>query len=152
MKAEWAIRFLLESYFSNLNDDYQRWLDEGIINDFFGYEIDFGKDYAFLLFYAEMEKDELQLFIQRQLEIMNETFMNEDILEQIKRRYYGMYVRIFDNQESIGINYIRNAFLDMNMYDILEIIESITLDDILQAWKCLDLSNYCVTEIFNKNE
>lgn len=152
VKAEWAIRFLLESYFSNLNDDYQRWLDEGMINDFFGYEIDFGKDYAFLLFYAEMEKDELQLFIQRQLEIMNETFMNEDILEQIKRRYYGMYVRIFDNQESIGINYIRNAFLDMNMYDILEIIESITLDDILQAWKCLDLSNYCVTEIYNKNE
>ena len=152
MKKEWAIRFLLESYFSNLNDDYQRWLDEGLVNDFFGYEIDFGKDYAFLLFYAEMEKEELHLFIKRQLELMEEQWISKDVLEQIKRRYYGMYVRIFDNQENIGINYIRNAFMHMDMYDVLEIIESITLEDIERAWKSLDLSNYCLTEIYPKKE
>ena len=151
IKTEWSIRFLLESYFTNLNEDYQRWLDEEIINDFFGYEIDFGNDYAFMLFYGEMEKDELQLFIKRQLEIMQEQFMSQEVLEQIKRRYYGLYVRVFDNQESIAINYVRNHFMNLNMYDILEIIESITLEDIISSWNSLDLSNFCLTEIINKN-
>ena len=152
VKTEWAIRFLLESYFTNLNEDYQRWLDEEIVNDFFGYEIDFGKDYAFMLFYGEMEKDELHLFIKRQLELMQEKMLSQEILEQIKRRYYGMYVRIFDNQESIAVNYVRNYFMNMNMYDILEILESLTVEDIVTAWNSLDLSNYCLTEIISKND
>ena len=72
-------------------------------------------------------------------------------MEQIKRRYYGLYVRVFDNQESIAINYVRNHFMNLNIYDILEIIESITLEDIISSWNSLDLSNFCLTEIINKN-
>ena len=83
---------------------------------------------------------------------MSDKMMSQVIIEKIKRRYYGMYVRIFDNQENIAINYVRNHFLGMNMYDILEIIESITLEDIYNAWNSLDLSNRCLTEIISKND
>ncbi|MFQ8582968.1 MAG: hypothetical protein ACLSA6_10790 [Holdemania massiliensis] len=41
---------LLESHFSSLNPDYQKWLDNEVINDYFGYEIDLGKDYAMMMF------------------------------------------------------------------------------------------------------
>ena len=33
-KKEWSLRILLETYFSSLNPDYQKWLDKNIVNDF----------------------------------------------------------------------------------------------------------------------
>ena len=43
-KAEWCIKIMLDAVFSSLNPDFQQWLDEGIINDYVGSEVDLGKD------------------------------------------------------------------------------------------------------------
>ena len=34
-KKEWALRLYLNAYFSNLNPQYQKWLDDKLINDYF---------------------------------------------------------------------------------------------------------------------
>ena len=44
LKQQWAIKVLLESHFSEINDDYQRWMDQGIINELFDYDVDIEQD------------------------------------------------------------------------------------------------------------
>ena len=56
---KWTIRLLLDANFSSLNPNYQSWLDQKIINDFCGYDIEFGEDYGILMFYSETSKPDL---------------------------------------------------------------------------------------------
>lgn len=52
-KASISLNFLLTSLYTSLNPNYQKWLDEKIINDFFGFDIDITPEYAYILFYKE---------------------------------------------------------------------------------------------------
>lgn len=56
LRREWCIRLAQDLCFSSLNPQYQRWLDEGIISDFVGADVDLGADHGVLLFYTETQK------------------------------------------------------------------------------------------------
>ena len=59
-KKEIATTFYLNCYFSPINPNYQKWMDEGIINDFFGFEVNFTDEAASILFYMDSDnKDDL---------------------------------------------------------------------------------------------
>ena len=146
-KAEWCLRFLLESHFSTLNPQYQTWLDDELINDFFGYEIDLGKDYGFLIFYGEAENQKFTSFIKTEINKLRSNSVSHKTIEQIKRRLFGSSMRVFNGTENIGFTYIRNYFNGLDIFESLEIIEEITVEDVIEAYKNLDFSYESITII-----
>ena len=149
-KAEWALRFLLEAYFTGLNPDYQDWLDGGIITDYFGYDVDLAKDYAILMFYNETEDvNTFKNIVEEQMHIIKTKMISVDLLDQLKKRYYGRSVRLFNNINEIGITYVRSIFDDLDIFQSIELINEIDFSIIKDTLPRLKLDNHTLIEIRN---
>ena len=148
-KSEWAIRFILELYFSSMNPKYQTWLDENIINDYFFTEIDFGKDYGFIIFGNECEdaKKFKQFVINEVNELEKFELLNLESLNQLKKRYQGQALRTFNNTDDISTSFIRYKFNGLSLFETIEAIESLDIEFVKQIFNSLDLSNHLLFEI-----
>ena len=146
-KMEIGIRYLMDSIFTTMNEDYQEWLDKEIINDFFGYECDFGEDYGYLMIYTETNKiDEFKDMIFTNLnKMMNESYKQETF-NQLKKRYFGENIKELNDFEAISFAFIRNYFNKTNFFDVLEIIDSFGMNDIEKIKKSLNFDHYSVIE------
>lgn len=148
---EWAVRFLLESHFTALNPEFQNWLDQGIINDYFFYEVDFGKDYAMMMFVNETEDAEhFQQFIEKQLAILKEKKLSLQLLSQLKKRYAGQAMRIYNSPDDIAASIIKGLFSGVDTFTLIHLIESINTGQIHDTFIQLDFSNSALIKISPK--
>jgi len=135
-KAEWSLRILLETYFSPINEDYQKWIDQNIINDFFGYEVEFDLDCANIFFYIENDDDSILPKLIK--DTLKKNLINKDNLEQIKRRYIGVMFDVFNDVESFTTGYIRDNLSGLDFFKALSDLTKINLSDVEKAKKYLD--------------
>lgn len=144
-EKELAVSAYLAFYFSELNPNYQKWIDDGLINDFFGYEVSFDYEYANIIFYIESDDDSvLKELVDNEL---NKDLITDELLEQYKRRLIGSSFRVFDDIEGFAIGYIRNILSGVDFFDEINYISSMSKESITKVFKALDLSNSSVVHI-----
>ena len=142
IKTEWCYRMILDAFFSSLNPEYQTWMDEGIINDYVGSEVDLGKDYGMLMFFAESEKPEAFINLVHQIvKRMKTEGVQQEVLDQLKKRYFGQSVRSLNSFDDIAVTMIRNYFDHSDFFASMDVLYSITLEDITDACDMLDIEN-----------
>ncbi len=142
IKKEWCLRFALESYFSSMNPSYQSWLNDKKISHFFGYDLDFAKDSAFLIFYDEgIQPDQFKSFILEEQLNLKKTNLNKNQLLQLKNRAFGETLSIFNNPNDIAIRFFRSFHQGISLFDLLNIIQSISVADCQQSIEELDFSH-----------
>lgn len=142
MKQEWSIKFLIDTYFTSINPDYQTWIDKGIFKDTIMGEIDYGCKHGFL--YFACESDKINDFFQLVRNTLNEAKhkgINEKSLEQLKRRYYAQTLRSFQNFDDIAMMVYQSYFDGVDYFYEADLFAEITCDYIRQAASKLDLSN-----------
>lgn len=140
MKEEWCIKIMLDAYFSSVNEDYQTWIDDEIINDYFGSEVDFGEDYGTIMVYCETTKQKaFEKLVQDGMKKISEGNLNEDVLNQLKRRYFGQTVRSLNSFDDIAISYVRSFFEGYDFFKSMDILDAINLEDIKKT--CVKLKN-----------
>ncbi|MDD3923533.1 MAG: pitrilysin family protein [Erysipelotrichaceae bacterium] len=148
IKTEWGLRLLLEGYFTGLNNKYQDWLDEKKITDYFGYDVDISDDYALLLFYNEIEDPfSFKEMVVDQLLKLKKELISDELLIQLKRRYFGKSIRLFNNVSDIGVAYLRSVFDEIDIFESMNIINNIDRKTLISVVKRLDLSNASIVEI-----
>lgn len=149
IRYEHSIRTILQACFTNLNKDYQKWLDEKVINDFFGFDLEFEKDGAYIIFYSENNtKEELKDLVDKTL---NNFKINEDILNQLKRRFIGNFFDEFNDLEMFNITYLRYLLDGVDAFDVIKVYKELTIDQIINDFNNLDLSNYSLVSLKPKN-
>lgn len=141
---QWCLDLYLKAYFSSINKDYQEWLNKGLINDYFGYEVDFDKDYAYILFYNESEDDNIKELVDNELK---KDLITEEILTSIKRRYIGNSFDTLNDVESFDTGYVRDYVNGIDYFKSIEILTHISLDDLKAVFKGFDYSNYALIHI-----
>lgn len=141
---QWCMDLYLKAYFSSINKDYQEWLNKGLINDYFGYEVDFDKDYAYILFYNESEEDNIKELVDNELK---KDLITEEILTSIKRRYIGNSFDTLNDVESFDTGYVRDYVNGIDYFKSIEILTHISLDDLKVVFKGFDYSNYALIHI-----
>lgn len=141
---QWCLDLYLKAYFSSINKDYQEWLNKGLINDYFGYEVDFDKDYAYILFYNESEDDNIKELVDNELK---KDLITEEILTSIKRRYIGNSFDTLNDVESFDTSYVRDYVNGIDYFKSIEILTHISLDDLKAVFKGFDYSNYALIHI-----
>lgn len=148
IKTEWSIRMILDAYFSSLNQEYQSWLDAGIINDFVGSEVDLGKDYGMMMFYGEtVKKEEFLALVKDIVHRIKENGISADILEQLKKRYFGQSLRSLNSFDDIAITMVRNYFDHSDFFQSMDVLYDITMEDVAHACEMIDETNFCVVEL-----
>ena len=141
---QWCLDLYLKAYFSSINKDYQEWLNKDLINDYFGYEVDFDKDYAYILFYNESEEDNIKELVDNELK---KDLITEEILTSIKRRYIGNSFDTLNDVESFDTGYVRDYVNGIDYFKSIEILTHISLDDLKAVFKGFDYSNYALIHI-----
>lgn len=144
-KAEWSLRLLMESTFSALNPAYQDWMDEGLVSDFFGFEVDLGEGYGLLMFYNETEDS--SSFVEFLDKEISNSSISDPTLQQLKRRYIGQAFRSLNDLEDMAISYIRSTFANADFFESLTWVEEISLSDIENCRSLIDLSNRCIVSL-----
>lgn len=144
---EKAMKIYLSSYFSKINPTYQEWLDNGIINDYFDFDVDFDLNYAYIIFYGEMnDTDAFKQLIDNELK---KELFSIDILNQVKRSMIGSSFRIFSDVEGFACGYIRSYLEGVDYLKHIHDLMDLKYEDVLKIYKSFDYSNYSLIHITN---
>lgn len=136
---EYATKMYLNAYFSKKNPHYQTWIDEKIINDYFGFEVDFSKEYAYILFYNEYDaEDVFKALIDNELK---EDLLTKESIALQKRRTIGSLFKGFDNIEDLAISITRSKLDRIDIFEMIDQIQALSYEDIKKNFHDLDLSH-----------
>lgn len=153
IQKEWAIRLLLDATFTNLNPLFQQWLNDGIFNDYVGSDIEFGEDFGILMFYAETEKEEeFTKIVYDSIEKIQRGELSQEVLEQLKKRYFGQTLRYLNGFEDIAISSVRSYFEHSDFFDGINILRALTLEDVKEAAQWLVGSDSCKVVLLPENK
>lgn len=152
VKTEWCIKIMLDAYFSSMNHEYQTWIDNDIINDYFGSEVDYGKDYGSILIYCETNyRDEFITLAEKGMQKMKSGELSEEALQQLKRRYYGQMIRSLNSFDDIAISFVRSYFSGADFYMSMDILDQITIKHIKEACQYLKEAPYAEVMVSPKS-
>lgn len=151
LRNEWAIRFLLDANFTSLYPEYQTWLDQEIINDYCGCDVDLGDDYASIMFFSETEKiDEFIALCDACMDRVKEGVIEDHVLEQLKRRYFAQSIRSMNSFDDIAISYVRSLFMGTEYFRTLDLLHELTQNDIVHACDCVTKQFRAVVRLLPK--
>lgn len=144
-KMDMCLRILFDCAFSSLNPKYQNWLEDGLINDFYGYEINVSEDIAYCMVYAETKQQDafIELVDKTLADVLSHDIQEEQ-LEQLKRRYHGQNIRYLNDFESLAIMTMRCAFDNTDVFEILDLTEKLTIEDVRKAQKYCSMENKAI--------
>lgn len=148
LKDDLAFSILMDMYFSNSTKLYEKLLTQGLINDSFEHTT-VQEDGAFMLaiFADTKDVDALSDVLIKQLVNLKRKKHDEQAFTRYKRSMLGSFVMSLNSLESISMGFTRYLANDVIIYDIPEIIESITLEDIDRVAKQINskrISRYVI--------
>jgi predicted Zn-dependent peptidase len=128
---QFALRFLCEATFTELNPMYQQWIDDGLINDFFDMDVDVSKNYSYVAFI--MEHDDLDVVFDWLLGAIEHVTLDETTLNQLKRRYLGISLKSLNKPSSLSKQMIRYALNELDFFEVLNLFQNMSMNDIEEA-------------------
>ncbi len=147
-KLELCFDFLLDLIFSRINKDYDNWLLNNQISYLFNYGSFVSPRIIQVIFINEGENhNEFVDFIDEK--ISNFKFNDADF-ELIKKKYIQTMFNYFDNIEDYCLNFARYIIHDINYFELKELVDKISKEDIINVLKLLNKDNSYVTKISNK--
>ncbi|WP_308618277.1 EF-P 5-aminopentanol modification-associated protein YfmH [uncultured Enterococcus sp.] len=132
LRFKTAASLLWQLLLGSTSKNYLRLYDAGIIDDTFGYEFNLDRTFCFADFGGDSdEPQELTKAVQTILINYGEdSEINEANLTLLKKRMMGKFFQSLNSLEYIANQFNQNLFGDLTLFDLPEIIQSITLEDI----------------------
>ncbi|CAM3570487.1 EF-P 5-aminopentanol modification-associated protein YfmH [Erysipelothrix urinaevulpis] len=129
MKDQFLIRRILDMNFSELNPDYQKWLDDDIITDFFSYDVDLRENFGVVYFFNQSDKQEE--FKSLIFKMMNNLIIDADLFEQIMKRSYGEIILSLSQFDRLAFSIAQAEFNNQDYFESVANLRRLTLDDVL---------------------
>jgi hypothetical protein len=127
---EWKIRLYLELIFSPINPNYETWMNQNRIHDYFGYEVELNSEFGFVMFYGENE-DEFDFKELVHEGLNTDIGLFEGFFEHLKRRYFAQLLRQFDDHDDYAITLIRSKFNSIEITDSINCLKEIQFNDLI---------------------
>jgi len=133
---------------------YKKLYDEGLINDSFYDDITINKDYSFVQFAGESKNPyKIKEMIFEEVRKIKKEGFDAKAFERVKKNLYGKYIKAFNKIESIGNSFCHNFFLGVDVFDFLEVYDTISYDDVTKRFNelfCEDM--FVISLIVPKEE
>ncbi|WP_265459303.1 EF-P 5-aminopentanol modification-associated protein YfmH [Enterococcus sp. HY326] len=139
LKYRNAANFFLQLLLGNTSQNYLQLYNEGLLDDSFGYEFNLDRGFHFLD--VSSDTDHPEELLNRVTEIF-ENFatdgeMTEENLALLKKKMLGKYFQSLNSLEYIANQFSQNLFEGITLFDVPEVIQEITLADVLAVGKAL---------------
>ncbi|NLY62547.1 MAG: insulinase family protein [Erysipelothrix sp.] len=138
-KIENLLDIYFDMLFSSVNPDYQDWLDQGIINDYFDLDITVDSIFGHLVFSAETDNiSEFEALIESVMANDNQ-YISEAKFKQLQKRFIGRAIMALEKPGTIAQVYGRNIAQTIDIFESINQAKSFTLADLIKLKDSLDL-------------
>ena len=125
-KKDFGMRILNEILFSSSTDFYNEMYEKGILNSQFSCEYDSASSFAYNYYSGETDNpDEFLEILKKYIADSAKKPIDEDSFLRAKRTVYADFIRLFDSTEEIANELLSYVFLDVPLFDNIEILESV---------------------------
>lgn len=152
IKKELCFSILLDLILGKSTNNYKELLSNELVNDSFGLDITLEQTYGFFLVGSETYKPkELEIKLKDiLLNLDNEVLKEEDFL-RIKKQIVGGFIHALNSIEYIANQFTKYYYLGASLFDILEIADKITLEDIEETKSAFkNISSYSTFTVYPK--
>ena len=136
IKAHLAFSIYMDLRFGKSSNLYEHLLSKNLINDAYGLDISLEKDYGYVMVGSETP-DPYQL-----REVLLSYLLNPSLdrsmisdFERVKKHVLGSFVMSLDSLEFVAHETSRLALDGLFIYDVIDIAQRITFDDVLNQEK-----------------
>ncbi|QPA55473.1 EF-P 5-aminopentanol modification-associated protein YfmH [Lysinibacillus sphaericus] len=136
LKHELSVQIALELIFGRTSNFYERVYEEGLIDETYAFDFTLENGFGFAMIGSDSsEPDKLTSAIKEELAKFegNSQFESAD-LERIKRKKIGFFLRALNSIEFIANQFTRYSFNNMNLFDVVPVLEELTIDDLYKAF------------------
>lgn len=132
LRTELEMKLLLDILFGSSSTIRQKLYDEQLISDSFGAEFNCHPQYAFTAMGGETrDPDELLRRVREEIEAVKQSGIAEEEFQRCVRKRIGGYLRMLNSPEAIANEFTRYKFRGQDLFEILPIYESITLEQVM---------------------
>ncbi|MNH81252.1 putative zinc protease AlbF [compost metagenome] len=136
IKLDLTTKLALDLLFGSSTDLYQKLYDQDLISDGFGHEYNSDPNYAFSAIGGDTrDPEELLKVITEEVNALIQTGFKPENFERARKKKIGGYLRMMNSPENIAHEFTRYKFRGGDLFEVLQVYESITLDDVNQRLK-----------------
>lgn len=136
LKYELSMNIILDMLYSKSSKYYENLYSEGLIDDTFSYDYTEENGFGFAMIGGDTEKpDELAEQIKQILFKAKNEGVDFSTFDAAKHKKIGAFLRAINSPEYIANQFTRYAFNDMNLFDVVPTLESLTQEDITAILK-----------------
>lgn len=139
LKHELAIQLALDLMYGRSSDFYEDIYQKGWIDESYSYDFSLEKGFGFAMVGSDTNyPEQLELAIKKVMDDSAQALpFDEEMLNRVKRRKIGFFLRALNSIEFIANQFTRYKFNDMNLFDAVPVIEQLTFDDVVDAMKSI---------------
>ena len=120
-----------ELVFGEETDFYQMLLNESLIDETFGYQFVLEPSYSFsVITSATQQPDKLKELLLNELAQNRGQLTDDATFQLLKKQFIGEYISSLNSPEYIANQYTKLYFEGVSVFELLDIVERITLESI----------------------
>ncbi|MDW0109167.1 EF-P 5-aminopentanol modification-associated protein YfmH [Sporosarcina aquimarina] len=133
---ELASDVTLDILFGRSSDFFTEAYNQGLIDESFSYEFNLENGFGFAAIGSDTEKPEQleELILSVLNDAKNNWAITEEQLERIRKKRIGLFMRALNSPEYIANQFTHYNFNDMNLFDVVPVLEGLTLDQLKEAF------------------
>ncbi|MBA4494401.1 EF-P 5-aminopentanol modification-associated protein YfmH [Paenactinomyces guangxiensis] len=136
LKQELTTSIVLEALVGPSSELYQSLYDDGLVDDNFGYDYTLEKGYGFSMMGGDTpDPNRLLERIQSEIPPLVERGISEEAFERIRKKKVGSSLRFLNSPEWIANQFTSYRFNDTDLFRIIPLLESLTLEEVNQRMK-----------------
>ncbi|SET41521.1 pitrilysin family protein [Paenibacillus sp. NFR01] len=131
VRRDLTTRLMLDLLLGSSTALYQKLYDEELISDSFGSEFNSSPQYAFSAIGGDTKDPDLLLKrVKEEVDLLLASGFAEKDFERARKKKIGGYLRMLNSPESIAHEFTRYQFRGGDLFAVLPLYESITLDEV----------------------
>lgn len=137
LRNELATNVLLDMLFGKSSKNYEQLYQTGLIDESFAYDYTEEFEFGFGLVGGDTMKPDVLADELINMLLRYQDIMTEEYLERVKKKKIGSFLRALNSPEYIANQFTRYSFNQMNMFDVVKVLENLTIQDIEKSAKDL---------------
>lgn len=136
LKHELSVQIALELIFGRTSKFYESVYDNGLIDETYAFDFTLEKGFGFAMIGSDStDPAALEKAIKEELaKYDGDAHFESTDLERVKRKKIGFFLRALNSIEFIANQFTRYSFNDMNLFDVVPVLEELTIEDLKKAF------------------
>lgn len=154
VQRDLEMTFFYELIFGEETEFYQELLNDDLIDETFGYQFVLEPTYSFsIITSATNHPDQLKQLLIKQLKDNKGNLTDVEAFDLLKKQFIGEFISSLNSPEYIANQYAKLYFEGVRVFDMLNIVENITLESVNETSQlCLDLDEMVDSRLELKNK